>query len=138
MDEATVVGALPPLSPVAKMSTRPCSALIHSDLLVPALPLVPRDGPSAGDALGSKISSTEQEERKSCSQLSTKKQLAEACLLPFVWVPVNACMCISCGHDRTEVRDVTVTLSTIRLSPHPSSRPREGTLIIMPYACLYC
>lgn len=51
-----------------QMSARPCSALIHSDLLVPALPLVPRDGPSAGDALGSKISSKEWEERRSCSQ----------------------------------------------------------------------
>ena len=51
-----------------QMSARPCSALIHRDLLVPALPLVPRDGLTAGDALGSKISSKEQEDRKSCSQ----------------------------------------------------------------------
>lgn len=38
-----------------QMSTGLCSVLIHSDLLMPALHLVPRDGPSAGDALGSKI-----------------------------------------------------------------------------------
>ena len=30
----------------------PCSVLIHSDLLMPALHLVPGDGPSSGDALG--------------------------------------------------------------------------------------
>ena len=35
-----------------QMSTGLCSVLIHSALLMPALHLVPGDGPSSGDALG--------------------------------------------------------------------------------------